>query len=155
VTRSFLIALCSAGCSLAMTRPDPARARDKAPVCDTGKGPVVLDAVMASILGTAALGLVGSSSSSAQSTAIVPAIFGAIYLGSSVHGNSVANECRKAMEDFGAPPPIEQEPAVVVRRHPKPAAPTVAALPPPVPIPVPVPPKQDDEPWASFWKELP
>ena len=85
-----------------MTRPDPDRPRDKAPVCDTGKGSVALDGTMAGILGITSLALLGSSNSSSQGTAIVPAIFGAIYIASAVHGNSVANECRKAMEEYAA-----------------------------------------------------
>jgi hypothetical protein len=155
VTRWFLIALCSTGCSLAMTRPDPDRPHDKTPVCDTGKGPVVIDGLMGGIMGITTLGMLGSSSSGAQSAAIIPAIIGAIYLGSAVHGNGVANECKKAMDDFAAAPPVEKEPPRIAHRKPKPV-PTVAAAPAPVPVPVPAPAEPPaEQPWSAFWKELP
>ena len=148
-----------------MTRPDPARPRDKAPVCDTGKGSVALDWTMTGILGTTTVALLGSSSSDSRGVAVVPAIFGAIYLASAAHGNSVANECRKAMADFAAAPPVEPEPPRVARRKTKPAE-TMAAAPTPMPV-LPAPKPSEPEagsrkseagevgPWADFWKEIP
>lgn len=138
-----------------MTRPDADRPHDKAPVCDTGKGPVALDGTMAGVMGITTLGLLGSSSSGAQGAAIVPAIIGAIYLASAVHGNGVANECRRAMDEFAAAPPVEPERPRVVHRKPKPlpAPPAVAVAPPPVPVPKPA--SAAEQPWSEFWKELP
>lgn len=90
------------GCSLALSGPDPKRPRNRAPQCDTGKGPVTLDAVMGSILGTGAL---IAASDDEGGVALVTGLLAAAYLGAAIRGNSTVNDCREAIAAYEAPLP--------------------------------------------------
>ncbi len=67
------------------------------PKCDTGKGLVVLDGVMAATAGVVALSLAGENESS---LALLPLGIGALYVGGAVSGNTKVNKCRQAMADY-------------------------------------------------------
>jgi hypothetical protein len=92
-----VVLLVITGCGFGITGPDPDRPRSKVPVCDTGKGPVVLDGAMAALSGVVALSVAGDSE---PAVALLPLSIGAIHLAGAVRGNSNANKCRKAMGEF-------------------------------------------------------
>lgn len=172
----------STGCSLALSGPDPARPKRKAPECDTGKGLVMLDGLVATGAALTTISLAGSSNNSTQEVALLPAVIGAAFLGSALRGNSVVNACRQEMEDYvagAAPrdePPLRDTPRLhevraadeqESRPHPKlvAAKPAVAPKPPPPPPPPPPPatapeargqkPEAPPPAWVEFWKEVP
>ena len=153
VARLLLFAfMLSAGCSFALAGPDPARPRGKPPQCDSGKGLVTLDALVATGLGIGGLSLLSSSDSSSHGAAVVPLLLGALYTGAALRGNSVVNACREEQATFVA---YQQEPAAPPL-PPKPRV--VASAPPPVVSPAPEPkpePPPEPAPWSDFWKEQP
>jgi hypothetical protein len=157
------------GCSLTLSGPDPNRPRNKMPACDTSKSLVALDGVMAAALGTTALAIAGGNDSSA---AVGPAVFGALYLVSAIHGNSVVNDCHREMENYDQAmaardivPPVR--PAVMgpsmtppVMTPPPVVAPQPVVAPPPADEPAPAPPPQPapraaGDRWSAFWREVP
>ncbi len=111
--RAVVVLLLVSGCAFGIEGPDPARPRSQMPRCDTGKGLVVLDGVMAATAGALALSLVDTSE---PAVALLPASIGALYLAGAVRGNGAANRCRAAMDDFESyqaardtlPPPDEE-----------------------------------------------
>lgn len=143
--RAVVVLLLVSGCAFGIEGPDPSRPRSQMPRCDTGKGLVVLDGVMAATAGALALSLVDTSE---PAVALLPASIGALYLAGAVRGNGAANRCRAAMDDFESYqaardtlPPPDEEP----RPRPRPpegpmtpasqpaAAASVAAAPAPAP----------------------
>lgn len=112
------------------------------PVCDTGKGPVVLDSVVAVMSGLIALSILDDE----PGIALVPASIGALYAAGAVKGNISANRCREAMGEYESylasrtPVPTDDEPrSGGLVRAPEPApepgpeaesAPATAAVPP-------------------------
>ena len=87
-----------AGCAFSISGPDPNRPRGQAPQCDTGKGLVVLDGLVAATAGVIAIGV----ASDEPALALLPAAIGAIYVGGAVSGNSKANQCQKALEEHAS-----------------------------------------------------
>jgi hypothetical protein len=171
-----LASLTLAGCSLALSGPDPNRPHNKAPQCDTGKGLVALDYVLAAGMGVTAIAL-GSSNNSGGAV-VVPVLAGVAFVAAAVHGNSVVDSCRKEMNEYAAESdaPPEPPPRIPPPRVPAVAASTPPPAPPPPPRPrpqpepeqqqqqqpqqqpahePPPPAKDKDDPWASFWKETP
>jgi hypothetical protein len=166
----YLACVFATGCSLALSGPDPQRPKNKAPECDTGKGLVTIDGLVAGTLGITAAALAGSSSSGTQSAALVPALFGAVFVASALRGNGVVNDCREAMADYTGDeprPPIDaprpQLASIKVKKPTPPTVPSPAAPPPPPPPasapPPPPPPAQpaaaSADAWSEFWKEVP
>lgn len=179
MTRWFLVSLtgCSialSGCSMALSGPSPDRPRMKAPQCDTSKGLVVADALIAGTLGIVA----ASVASSNGGAAILPLIGAGVFTASAIHGNNVVNACHRDFESYDAelaaraPLPAEEprepvvamQPAVALPSQPQPQV----QQPPPLPPPPqrqpqaesqPQPPPQQEatasDPWAAFWKETP
>ncbi len=86
-------------CSFALSGPDPDRPRNEAPQCDTGKGLVAIDGLIAGSLLVASLGLLGAEEGSG---AAVTGLLGAAFVGSAIRGNSAVNECRQAMTEYSA-----------------------------------------------------
>jgi hypothetical protein len=138
------VLLLSSGCAFGLTGPDPDRPSTTAPECDTGKGLVVLDSVMAVTAGIVALSLTSES----EPVALVPLAIGGLYLGGAIKGNNSVNRCRKAMgeyESYMAARDTEDVPRRV--RAPAPevsaaaaTAPAASAAPAPVaPVPGPTP----------------
>lgn len=99
--RPFLAALLAssvlAGCGYSLSGPDPGRPRNRVPTCDTGKGLVALDGVMATGLGVMSLALVSADEPGA---ALLPLALGALYLGGAVKGNQATSKCREAIEQY-------------------------------------------------------
>jgi hypothetical protein len=93
-----LLVVCVTGCAFSLSGPDPQRAPNKFPECDTSKSLVVLDGVMATALGVTALSVVANSSEPA--IALLPLAVGALYLGGAVSGNSSVNKCHAAIQEF-------------------------------------------------------
>lgn len=181
MTRWFLTlvtggTLALAGCSMALSGPSPDRPRNKPPQCDTSKGLVFVDGLIASTLGIVA----ASVASNNGSEAIIPLLGSGVFLVSALHGNSVVNECNRENANYNAElaaasdpeaaprapmvavqpryeqPPVVQPPPVVRSAPPvMQPAPPVAQPPPPVPEPKPQPAASSSEPWAAFWKESP
>ncbi len=85
------------GCAFTLDGPDPDRPRNRVPTCDTSKGLVALDGVMATALGIVAL---GATSASEPAIALVPLGLGALYVGGAVSGNKAVDRCRAAMNDY-------------------------------------------------------
>ena len=169
------------GCAFGLTGPDPNRPQGKVPECDTGKGLVVLDGMVATAAGIVAIGLASADEGEA---ALIPLSLGALYIGGAILGNNRVNECRKAMgefESYMAAREIDDTERRPVRRvQPPESPPSVAVVPPPVapppapvaapvppaatvptpkpavapakPAPPPAPAKRDDE-WSDFWQE--
>lgn len=181
--RLLAVLVLSSGCAFGITAPDPGRPRSRAPVCDTGKGPVVLDGAMAATGGIIALSLLEESAG----VAVIPAAIGALYLAGALKGNSSANKCREAMSEYDAylaargtldaesprplrpgplRPPAPPSPATTAA-GPAPVAPAPATSAPalapaataaaPVParaVAAPAPAPDDDGTWSEFWREV-
>jgi hypothetical protein len=100
VWRCFLaIAVLSSGCSLALSGPDPKRAVNDPPECDTGKGLVGLDGVVGGGLAIATLAFAANDEGTG---ALVTGLFAAAFIGAAVRGNGEVNECREAMAMYSA-----------------------------------------------------
>ncbi len=161
MTRWFLILL--SGCSMALSGPSPDRPRAKPPQCDTSKGLVVVDALVAGTLGIIA----ASVASNSGGAAVLPLIGAGVFTASAIHGNNVVNACHRDFESYDAelaaraplpaeeprPPAVAMQPAVALPSQP---APALQQQPPPPPPPSERPrPTTSSEPWAAFWKETP
>src|SRR6187551_1913096 len=85
------------GCAFSLDGPDPNRPRNTVPRCDTSKGLVALDGVMATTMGVAALSL---SSESEPAIALLPLGLGALYLAGAVSGNRSVNRCNEAIAAY-------------------------------------------------------
>lgn len=165
MTRWCLVLAFVTGCSFSLEGPDPKRAAHTAPTCETGKGRVLTDGLIATTLGVTTLSVAASSGAAA----IIPAVIGAVFVGAAVHGNNLVEDCRKANTEYlalredGAPPqprpvtgppeevePVAQQPVAppAPLSAPAPAAPAPAA---PAPAPAPVP---EPATWAAFWKDV-
>ncbi|HEU4611395.1 MAG TPA: hypothetical protein VFS15_04940, partial [Kofleriaceae bacterium] len=96
--------------------------------CDTGKGLVLLDGVMAATAGVIALSLVDTNE---PAIALLPASIGALYVAGAVSGNGAANRCRAAIDDYesyqaardAVPPADDDEPRPRPRLPERPMAP--------------------------------
>jgi hypothetical protein len=182
MTRWLVLLGLFAGCSFALSGPDPQRPRGTMPKCDSSKSMVVLDSVLAAASGIAAISLAANNGGGGT---VVPLAIGALFVGSAIHGNSVVNECRQANEAWlaeGPPSPrraVAREDADEQPRKlpPPPQLPSTAspqpeepaeyaarpqqAAPPPQQQPQPQPPQPQQPPpppsadaWSNFWKEV-
>ena len=167
------------GCSLTLSGPDPNRPRNKLPVCDTSKSLVALDGVLAATMGIIAA---AAASSNDGGAAVAPALFGAVFVASAIHGNSEVNACHREMENYDAmmaaretvpedvppPKPVERPVAVAPpgmqpppQPEPQPQEPPELQEPPqPPPQPQPraqpqPPPAPAGDRWQAFWREVP
>jgi hypothetical protein len=131
VSRWFLILL--PGCSMALSGPSPDRPRNKPPQCDTSKGMVFVDGLMAGTLGIVA----ASVASNNGGEAILPLIGAGVFAASAIHGNNVVNACNREMTNYdselaaGRPPLPDDEPSrPVVAMQPAVAMPSQPIAPP-------------------------
>lgn len=85
------------GCAFSLDGPDPQRPRNRVPRCDTSKGLVALDGVMATAFGVTTLAVAAEGEPAA---ALIPLGIGALYLGGAVAGNRSVDACRKALEEY-------------------------------------------------------
>jgi hypothetical protein len=180
MTRWCIVLGLLAGCSFSLSGPEPSRPRLQRPKCDSDKGLVVVDGVLATAMGITTIGVAAGGSSSA----ILPAILGAVFMGAAIHGSHTVDACRAdlvayAAESAAGSPIAEQQPG---RRRPARAVrgapvdpytaddqdgtaeqaggdttPTTPATPPPAATPTPpskspAPPPAARDPWADFWK---
>jgi hypothetical protein len=97
MSRWLVVMTLLAGCGFGLDGPDPQRPRAQMPKCDTGKGAVVVDGLMATVATIVALSLVANDE---PAGALIPAGIGAAYIGGAVHGSRAVDECRKAMDDW-------------------------------------------------------
>lgn len=97
MSRWFVVMTLLAGCGFGLDGPDPQRPREQMPKCDTGKGAVVVDGLMATVATIVALSLVANDE---PAGALIPAGIGAAYIGGAVHGSRAVDECRKSMDDW-------------------------------------------------------
>lgn len=171
---SLLLIASVGGCSFALSQPDPLRAAHVVPRCDTGKGLVALDWVIAGVMATVAL---SALSEDAGELAAVSALTSAAFVASGVRGNGVVNKCRSefaAYSEAAAGPdevarrprtfedPYETPSDLPARRIvTPPPAPAGAPQTAPVPAkptstsaPAPAPAAAADE-WSDFWTEVP
>jgi hypothetical protein len=182
MARWFLLLL--SGCSLAITGPSAERPRTKAPTCDTSKGLVALDGVLAATMTVVGLSVATSTDGSA---AIAPLIVAGLFTASAIHGNNTVNACIREQTNYesemasrtplpdeserpmvaaqGAPG-IAMQPAVSLPSESGPPVPQQLAPPqpqsppppqqqPPAPRPAPAASAPSDDAWAAFWKEVP
>lgn len=127
--RWLAVMLLFSGCAFGLSGPDPDRPRSKMPKCDTGKGMVVLDGVMAATAGIVAISLAGDTE---PAVALLPMSIGAIYAAGALRGNNNVNKCRAAMAEYESyaavqgtmPPPRDEIP---LDDEPVPRAPAVTA----------------------------
>ncbi|NVB85207.1 MAG: hypothetical protein HOV81_42975 [Kofleriaceae bacterium] len=109
----LVVLLLVPGCAFALSGPDPDRPRNQPPRCDTTKGLVVLDGLVATGMGIAALSLTAADE---PAVALLPAAIGALFIGGAVRGNTNVNACRAAMDGYamsmghGPLPDESQEP---------------------------------------------
>ncbi len=90
-----------AGCSFALSGPDPNRPKANAPECDTGKGLVGLDGLIGGSLAVAGLALLGNDEASG---AAITGLLGVAFIASAVRGNTAVNECRTAIAAYHTRP---------------------------------------------------
>lgn len=166
------------GCAFSVQGPSPDRPRNQIPKCDTGKGLVALDGVMAATAGVVALSLVANDLDAA---ALLPLGIGALYVAGAVHGSRAADACRAEIDNFemslASRDTMRLNDSADERPRPRPAVvdappqPPIPVVQPPAPQPVPPPqqtpqpapqkpvakpapkPKQDDD-WSDFWREV-
>ena len=169
------------GCAFSIQGPSPDRPRNQIPKCDTGKGLVALDGVMATASGIVAMSLVANDLGAA---ALLPLAIGGIYIAGAVHGSRAADACRAEIDSFESnlaardtirinDPDDEQprpRPAAVDAQPPVPLPVAPPPPPPQPPIPVvqapapqqpaaqkpaakPAPAPKDDD-WSDFWREV-
>jgi hypothetical protein len=169
------------GCAFSVQGPSPDRPRNEIPKCDTGKGLVALDGVMATASGIVAMSLVANDLGAA---ALLPLGIGALYVAGAIHGNRAADACRTEIDNFESSlaardtlrmnDTADEQPRprpAVVDAQPQPPIPVVQPPPPPQQPPAPPPqqapqpapqkpvakpapkPTQDDD-WSDFWREV-
>lgn len=155
MTRWCFVLAFVTGCSFSLDGPDPKRPAHTAPMCETGKGRVLTDGILASTMAVTTVSL-GASSGAA---ALIPAVIGAVFVGSAIHGNNAVEDCRKANAEFAALDETPQRPVIADPSFepPRPSPVPVVApqQPPPTPAAPPLPaaaPATDM--WAAFWKEV-
>jgi hypothetical protein len=95
MARWFLVLL--SGCSLTLSGPAPNRPRNQQPVCDTNRSKVALDVALAAASGIAAT---SAANDNEGSVAVIPALLGAAFIASALHGNSVVNDCLRETQSF-------------------------------------------------------
>ncbi len=111
----------SAGCSLAISGPDPKRTARSMPWCDTGKGLVALDTIFGFVFGATAVGgLVEDSPAAAY--ALIPS---GLLLGAALYGSAKVDRCRGAFDEYVRE--LREEPALVAKAPPATSAPKIAA----------------------------
>jgi len=160
------VAIGEAGCAMIMQQPPKKnRAPGEIPVCSTSRGGVVLDGLLATVLGAGAL--IAFANDEPGGGVALGAVAG-VYGYSAVSGHRSASECEDALRDYktvitarevvphrpaaaapvtpagppaeAAAPPAEEPPAE------EPAASEPPAEAPPAP-----PPPRD---WSDFWVEV-
>jgi hypothetical protein len=94
--RLLVALLLVSGCAYGIDGPDPDRPRSEPPQCDTGKGLVLLDGVMAGVAGLVAISVADDS----PGVALLPLGIAALYLGGALKGNRNADRCRAARSDY-------------------------------------------------------
>lgn len=164
VRASWLCAcLAVAGCSFSLSGPPKDRRLSERPVCDLGKGPVVVDSVVGAGLGLGALASVDDGSTG---TAVALGLLGAGFILAAASGSSTVDDCRTATASYESLQDVRDERAAAKRAMPQ--APSVipppAVVAPPASAPVPVAPARvpaappSPRPvnaWEQFWKEVP
>ena len=167
MSRWLVVLTLMTGCGFGLSGPDPQRPREQLPKCDTGKGAVVVDGLMATVATIVALSLVAADE---PAGALIPAGIGAAYIGGAVHGSRAVDECRAAMDDYASmiaareqldrqgppggigdeleptPPPRKKPPVNPVVVAPPPAEETVEEAPPVAPVAPTAPVKQPPAP---------
>jgi hypothetical protein len=166
------------GCAFSVQGPSPDRPRNQSPKCDTGKGLVALDGVMAATAGVIALSLVANDLDAA---ALLPLGVGALYVAGAIHGSRAADACRAEIDNFEMSlasrdtmrlnDPADEQPRptrAVVDAQPQLPIPVVPPppqqpLPPPQQAPQqapqkpaakPVPKPKPGDDWSDFWREV-
>lgn len=165
------------GCAFSLSGPAPNRPSHEIPKCDTSKGLVALDGVMATTSGLVALTVVAEDGGA---VALLPLAIGALYLGGAIHGSRAVDECRQEIGLFESNLAARNTLPPIVNEQDERPRPTRAAVdaPPPAPITVPsvqAPPPQQQPPpppqakpvakkpaappanddWSDFWREVP
>ncbi len=79
------------GCALAISGPAPNRPPLEAPKCDTGKGPVVIDGLWATVFGIAALASFGADQ---PEVGLLTLGLGVAFVASATTGHSAATACQ-------------------------------------------------------------
>jgi hypothetical protein len=177
---ALALILALAGCSLSISGPSSARKPGEPPSCDTGKGLVALDSLMAIGLGIGGLVALGDD----QGTGAIALVSAALFTAAALHGSSNVDKCRAALDQFAketrtpidddglaqrskrrryveprqdeAPAPVVAKPVIptpVAEADPAARLPSTPPTPkPPKPAPARPPLRTDD--WSQFWKEV-
>jgi hypothetical protein len=91
-----LAVLSLGACSLSISGPKPNRSKLEAPSCDTSKGLVALDSLVAIGLGIGGLAALGDDSG----TGAILLVGSALLTGAALHGSGNADKCRDAFADY-------------------------------------------------------
>jgi hypothetical protein len=168
------LAIGEAGCAMIMQQaPKEHRAPGEVPVCSTSQGGVVLDSLLATVLGAGAL--VAFANDEPGVGIGLGAVTG-VYTYSAVSGHRSAGACEDAMREYrtemaarselrsrpAAPapaqpvaatqPPVEGPPAPPVEQAPPAEEPVEAAA--QEPQPQPPAPQPGPRDWSDFWVEV-
>lgn len=98
----WLALACLGGCSLSLSGPNPNRASNEVPACDTGKGLVGLDGVFGAALAVGALSAFGED---APEAGVAVGLASVAFIAAAVRGNRLVNECRTALAEYGTERP--------------------------------------------------
>jgi hypothetical protein len=129
---SFILVVAVSGCSLAIDAADPQRPRNEVPKCDTGKGLVAMDGLMATLFGVTSL---AAFSDDASGAGLALAAAGGLFVASAVRGNNAANSCRGAYDEYNASIRSIQRQQYVEAQPPRPAVKLKKPKPKPAPPP--------------------
>src|SRR5215813_7640292 len=91
------VLICLGGCAFGDKGPDPFRGPLTPPQCDTTKGLVVLDAVVAAGAGITGLALMGNNQGGAGYGMLLT---GALFGASAWSGNNKVDGCRAAFQSY-------------------------------------------------------
>jgi len=181
---ALLAAALLGGCSLALSGPAANRPRAEAPRCDTGKGLIALDGLIAAGVGVGGLAAIGNDEAAVGGALL---LLGAVFAGAAYRADGNVSECRAQFASYVKESTIPDEPDRLSRREhvlPRPriaprvepaSAPAIAPttepeppptalttpsapLPPPIKAAPPRPPPAKPEPqddWSQFWREVP
>jgi hypothetical protein len=91
---ALIIAVAASGCSLSISGPQANRPKGEMPKCDTGKGLVALDSLMAIGFGIGGLAALSED----QGTGAIAIVGAALFTAAALHGSSQADKCRAAFD---------------------------------------------------------
>lgn len=109
---ALILAVAASGCSLSISGPPPNRPKGEFPKCDTGKGLVALDSLMAIGFGIGGLAALSED----QGTGAIALVGAALFTAAALHGSSQADKCRAALDQYAKETSTPRDDDAVARR---------------------------------------